>query len=183
MERFIKSTDTFKELMLWYFGTVVSCALLFSFFEHKPIDDALWWAFVTALTVGYGDIYPVTPGGRIVAVLLMHSVVLIVAPIIIGRLLNKIMTDAHQFTNDEQEQIKKDLLEIKALLAHEHETIKSSRSRPAIAAGEASTEREIPAFMPSCGGSDARGDRDRDRRCCARPGGHGRGPPDRPYSG
>jgi voltage-gated potassium channel len=128
MERFIKSTDTFKELMFWYFGTVVSCALLFSFFEHKPIDDALWWAFVTALTVGYGDIYPVTPGGRIVAVVLMHSVVLIVAPIIIGRLLNKIMTDAHQFTNDEQEQIKKDLLEIKALLAHERETIKSSRS-------------------------------------------------------
>ena len=128
MERFIKSTETFKELMFWYFGTVVLCALLFSFFEHKPIDDSLWWAFVTALTVGYGDIYPVTLGGRIVAVVLMHSVVLIVAPIIIGRLLNKIMADAHQFTHDEQELIKKDLLEIKAMLARERQTIKSSHS-------------------------------------------------------
>jgi voltage-gated potassium channel len=113
--------------MLWYFGTVILCALLFAFFEHKPIDDSLWWAFVTALTVGYGDIVPVTPGGRIVAVVLMHSVVLVVAPIIIGRLLSKIMADAHQFTHDEQELIKKDLLEIKAMLLRERETIRSSQ--------------------------------------------------------
>lgn len=33
--------------------------------------DALWWAIVTVTTVGYGDRYPVTEGGRVVAVILM----------------------------------------------------------------------------------------------------------------
>lgn len=35
--------------------------------------DALWWSVVTATTVGYGDIAPRTPEGRLVAVLLMVS--------------------------------------------------------------------------------------------------------------
>lgn len=33
--------------------------------------DALWWAFTTITTVGYGDLYPVTVPGRLIAVGLM----------------------------------------------------------------------------------------------------------------
>ncbi|MHA7299753.1 potassium channel family protein [Pseudarthrobacter sp. MDT1-22] len=35
--------------------------------------DALWWAITTISTVGYGDMYPVTPIGRLVASALMMS--------------------------------------------------------------------------------------------------------------
>jgi voltage-gated potassium channel len=45
--------------------------------EHDPnsniktAEDAIWWAFVTITTVGYGDKYPVTTEGRIIAGFLM----------------------------------------------------------------------------------------------------------------
>src|SRR5215469_15752817 len=35
--------------------------------------DALWWAVVTIATVGYGDYYPVTAVGRIIAIFVMLS--------------------------------------------------------------------------------------------------------------
>ncbi|GAB3260638.1 potassium channel family protein [Larkinella harenae] len=37
----------------------------------KTPSDALWWAFVTITTVGYGDKFPVTTAGRLIAALLM----------------------------------------------------------------------------------------------------------------
>jgi voltage-gated potassium channel len=37
----------------------------------KTAGDALWWSYVTITTVGYGDKYPVTTEGRVIAAVLM----------------------------------------------------------------------------------------------------------------
>ena len=46
--------------------------------------DAIWWAFVTVTTIGYGDYYPVTFEGRAIAVLLMLSGLALVSVITVS---------------------------------------------------------------------------------------------------
>lgn len=59
-------------------GTLFLGAWAVLLFEEKAkgsnihsYPDALWWAIVTVTTVGYGDRFPVSAGGRAVAVVLM----------------------------------------------------------------------------------------------------------------
>ena len=55
----------------------VAVVAILSFEETTPgsnitsINDAFWWAATTVATVGYGDRYPVSHGGRLTAILLM----------------------------------------------------------------------------------------------------------------
>lgn len=39
----------------------------------KTAEDAIWWAFTTITTIGYGDLYPVTMAGRLIAAALVVS--------------------------------------------------------------------------------------------------------------
>ena len=42
-----------------------------AYFEDRSLPDALWWSVVTLTTVGFGDISPVSLGGRLIGVVLM----------------------------------------------------------------------------------------------------------------
>lgn len=41
------------------------------FVDGMSVFDGIWWSFVTATTVGYGDISPSTAAGRVIAAILM----------------------------------------------------------------------------------------------------------------
>lgn len=57
----------------------VTCSVAILRFEDgkdsniKSGGDAIWWAFATVTTVGYGDKYPVSAEGRVVAAILMTA--------------------------------------------------------------------------------------------------------------
>jgi voltage-gated potassium channel len=46
--------------------------------------DAVWWAFVTITTIGYGDYFPITFEGRTIAVFLMLSGLALVSVITVS---------------------------------------------------------------------------------------------------
>ncbi|MBK7156107.1 MAG: ion transporter [Sandaracinaceae bacterium] len=70
-------TDAMANLTWVALGVWLLAASAFYHFEdgHNPSihdpGDALWWSMTTLSTVGYGDLYPYTLGGRVVAVMTM----------------------------------------------------------------------------------------------------------------
>ena len=71
--------------------TMVVSAIMVVLFESKSPDanittfgNALWWTGETVSTVGYGDFYPVTLGGRLVATTLFVNGVALLSIITAG---------------------------------------------------------------------------------------------------
>ncbi len=50
---------------------------------YTSIPEAMWWCMVTLTTTGYGDLYPVTMGGRIIA-----GVTMLLGLVLFGMLMN-----------------------------------------------------------------------------------------------
>jgi voltage-gated potassium channel len=75
----VESGPLFSVLVI--FLTVLSLASVALYFLERDVQPAtfgsvpaaMWWAMATLTTVGYGDVVPITPLGRVVAALVMIS--------------------------------------------------------------------------------------------------------------
>jgi len=97
-----------------YLALLAVSGSLYMIFEGKDFGDSFWWAVVTASTVGYGDTYPTTIAGRVVAGVLICVMVLLVIPLITAHFASKLIVDRDVFKHEEQEEIKTRLREIHA---------------------------------------------------------------------
>jgi voltage-gated potassium channel len=68
-----RAEHAFLAVLLLSMLSVVLGAIMVLQFEHGPManihtgEDALWWAMTTVTTVGYGDKYPLSTEGRLIA--------------------------------------------------------------------------------------------------------------------
>eukprot|EP00756_Hemistasia_phaeocysticola_P028750 Hpha_TRINITY_DN16191_c6_g6::TRINITY_DN16191_c6_g6_i1::g.4970::m.4970 len=84
------------------------------FFQSIP--DTMWWGLATVTTVGYGDVYPVTPEGKAIASLTMVTGILVVSyPITI--LTNAFATVNEEFREDESRKRRKEEFKLRLYAA------------------------------------------------------------------
>ena len=133
----------------------------------RDLPTAYWWMFTTLATVGYGDVYPVTGIGRVIAVIVMLYGVGLVA-VATGALASWIIGEVggveeqeHPATKADVDDLRLEIAELRALLAREY----ARRDNPVYTLREVVDEdgiRPVPAAtdVPAAGwggGSGAEG--------------------------
>lgn len=111
---------------LWLLGALVAWVEGWSVWR-----DSWYFAMVTGSTTGYGDLSPATVPGRLITALLIIPIGLIGVGVIVGRVAATVIETRDAWKDEEQEQVKGDLKEIRVLLT---QLVERSRRTPKMTA-------------------------------------------------
>lgn len=103
---FVKVANSPRLLVITSLSLLFLASISYAIFEKKNVIDSLWWALITSTTVGYGDMYPVSLGGRITAITLLLIMILFLVPMITASFASKLIVNRDAFTHEEQEEMK-----------------------------------------------------------------------------
>ena len=70
IHHFLKITWHLRTLYLMLLALIMTGATIIAATEKVSFGEAVYFSFITGLTVGYGDIAPITAIGRVISVLL-----------------------------------------------------------------------------------------------------------------
>jgi voltage-gated potassium channel len=118
-----RAQNTFVATALVALLLIVFCAIAVLHFEIdaqsniRTAEDALWWGVTTVTTVGYGDRYPVTSEGRLIALILMGAGVGLFGTLS-GFLASWFLAPGEKSSESEIAQLRKEIAEIRELIAN-----------------------------------------------------------------
>ena len=89
MEAVVQERRALLACLVILLGLVIVTAAAMHMVEHTAqpdkfgsIPESMWWAIITLTTVGYGDVYPITPLGKVVAsITALFGLVMLALPV------------------------------------------------------------------------------------------------------
>lgn len=83
--------------------TLTVAALAFGILEGGSLLDGFYWASTTMTSVGYGDLSPVTWGGKVMTIVFQLWSLFILLPCAVANIISAVLVDKDKLTHAEQE--------------------------------------------------------------------------------
>ena len=89
---YIEIANNMYYCIILYAFTIAFASVTFMTVEDFDFHKAVWFSFITSLTIGYGDVSPGTPLGKFLSVLLMlagYAIIAVPTGIVTAEMRNK----------------------------------------------------------------------------------------------
>ena len=109
MKYIIKIANNTKIIIFIYLISIIISSLSFSYIESRPLLDWLWWSCISALTIWYWDIAPITIYWKALWIFFWHFWIFFIMPMIIVNITSKVIDDKNKFTDEEQKELQENI--------------------------------------------------------------------------